>query len=168
MSDEHVDATYARCNIDIRAVMDRYAVSIARRDWDGVASCYTQDATFQELPPVEIFVSGRDAIVKSVVDFASSLQSMFMMIHSCLIDTDGAVAHAFTVLHEKGRTKDEEDFDMFGYYSDKLVNQDGNWRIRERKFQPVQWRFPQSLAASLELVTTSSTVSQVGVSTVRI
>ena len=168
MTPELDNATYARCHIDIRQAVDRYALSITRCDWEGVASCYDENATFHELPPVEIKLNGRDEIVAATKGFSDSLKSMIMMIHSCLIETDGAVAHVRTVLHETGRTKDDEDFNMFGYYSDRLVNTAGSWLVQERVFQPVQWRFPVSLRASLDLVATGPVDRLADVSTSRI
>lgn len=130
--------------LDVRELLDRYALAYTKRDWKEVEDCYIPEATFRELPPVELNQRDRKEIIDTAKSYMASMKHVVMMIHSCLITIDGPTARAATILHESGRTNDGEEMNMFGHYDDEIVFRDGRWRFAKRVFQPMQWTFPAS------------------------
>lgn len=130
--------------LGVRELLDRYALSYTKRDWKEVEECYVPEASFHELPPVELNQRTRQEIIDTAQSYMGSMKDVVMMIHSCLITVDGTIARAATILHESGRTNNDEPVDMYGHYSDEIVFRGGRWRFLKRVFQPMHWNFPES------------------------
>jgi ketosteroid isomerase-like protein len=136
--------------IEIRDLVERYGDAVTRRDWAAMADCYVEDATFHELPPVEVRMSGRDEIVSRTREILERTKCMVMMMHSCIIDRDGDTMRARTLLHEFGRTLDDSaDIILYGFYEDEVVRQGDRWRFRKRVFGPVHTQLPANLTEQL-------------------
>jgi hypothetical protein len=143
--EQRLDALQAR--LDVRELLDRYAVSYTTRNWQGVEECYVPEAVFHELPPVELMQKTRQEIIDIGKMYMDSMKDVVMMIHSCLITVDGTTASARTILHESGRTNNDEPVEMYGHYHDEIVFRDGRWCFLKRVFQPLHWVFPESFQA---------------------
>lgn len=135
--------------LDVRQLLDRYADAFTRRDWDGVTDCYLPEASFQELPPVELLMRDRKEVIAAGKKYMSSMDHVVMMIHSCVITLDGDCAVARTILHEAGRTVQNEDVNVLGRYEDQIMRRDGRWYFAKRLFQPIQCTFPTSFQESV-------------------
>lgn len=132
--------------INIRDLLDRYGDAVTRRDWDAVAECYAEDATFHEKPPVEVRMEGRQEIVRRTSEMLAKTKCMIMMMHSCVIERKGDKVYARTLLHEFGRTLDDSaDIVLYGLYSDEVVKQDGRWRFQHRVFEPIHTHLPPNM-----------------------
>jgi ketosteroid isomerase-like protein len=136
--------------VDIRDLVERYGHAITRRDWDAVAECYAEDATFYELPPVEVRMAGRDEIVSRTREILEKTKCMVMMMHGSVIDLKDGKVKVGTLLHEFGRTLDDSaDIILYGFYDDEVVKQDGRWRFQNRVFGPIHTQLPDNLTQQL-------------------
>jgi len=138
--------------LDIREVIERYLDGVTRRDWKAVARCYAEEASFYELPPVEVRMNGRAEIIRRTSEMIESMKCMVMMMHSCVIEIEDDKARARTILQEVGRTLDgTADVIMYGYYEDELIKRDGSWQFTRRVFNPIHWQLPPDLNKQLGL-----------------
>lgn len=136
--------------INIRDLLDRYGDAVTRRDWDAVAECYAEDATFYEKPPVEIRMQGRREIASRTGEILERTKCMIMMMHSCVIECKGEQVWVRTLLHEFGRTLDDSaDIELYGLYSDEVVKQNGRWYFQHRVFEPIYTRLPPNINKQL-------------------
>jgi hypothetical protein len=129
--------------LDVRDLIDRYCLAVTRRDWPAITACFAEDATWQNLRDPEVVLKGREFVGNGIRSQIQNMKCLVMMVHSSVIELDGAKGHAYNVLHEVGRTLDDKsDIVMYGIYDDELVKQDGNWLFANRVFRPVHWFLP--------------------------
>ncbi len=121
----------------VREVLEKYLGSLDDKDWDGIASCFTDDAISHYNDEAEDIHGG-----KGVADWLHRMVVYNATDHSLsnariTVDGDTAFAHSIVMatLHQGeegvGRVQ------VRGIvYKDHLVKVDGEWRITERRHQP--------------------------------
>ena len=119
----------------IQQVLTRIAWGTDLRDADLIASCYTEDATFSVTGPTGRVVEGRAAILAGVQRTWSSTPPSKgkHLITNVLVERETAdEAH---VRSYKTVVRDVDGVPQVvssGWYQDRLVLRDGEWRIQER------------------------------------
>lgn len=124
--------------IDRRAIDDlliRYATAVDTKDWDLYETCFTEDAFIDyesaggikgKLPEV------RSWLEKTLVMFPMTQH----VVCNRVVDVSGDKATARSVFYNPMGLPQGEDRSLLffdgGYYNDKLVKIDGQWRIVER------------------------------------
>jgi len=135
--------------IEIRAVVHRYADASSRRDPAGVASVFTSDCEWHS--PAMGTHHGRDAVTSF---FATMLQDWNAFIQGLLsgvvvldeADPDRARGRWF--VEETGQRSEGATLIVSGVYHDEYVHEAGTWRIHRRRYDPLLIRADDSVTAS--------------------
>jgi ketosteroid isomerase-like protein len=125
----------------IRAVLDRYAAGIDRRDWDRFASCFTEDVVADY---------GRNGRYTSRGEFVRAFDEMHRppvgaTLHRITnhdITVDGDTAHAISYFDAVLRVE-HKGFQLLhaiGTYTDDLRRGDDGWRITHRVTESIVHR----------------------------
>ena len=135
MQDEH----------EIRALLERYTTAVNLRDWPAYQACWTADAVWELLEPLNGRHVGLPAIMAEVTKTVETLEVFVQMTHSIVVrDLTATTAKAVVTLNEIGRPKPGSDFpfpSMFilAMYFDDLVKQDGQWKFKQRTYKVAYW-----------------------------
>lgn len=115
----------------IRELIDRYSVSVSKRDWAAVGDCFCADASW--VTSVGHDFRGVDAIREGIRGAVEPFAFLIQMNHGTTIDALTAdSARASTVVHEMAAPGSVF---LLGLYEDRLVKQGGRWRFAARFFQ---------------------------------
>jgi uncharacterized protein (TIGR02246 family) len=119
----------------IRDLIDRYTLEVTRRNWDGVAACFHEDASW--ITSVGHNFQGRQAIITGVSGVVESYELLVQMNHAVTIDElTSDRAKARSVLNEFGRAPGGDNgVFVLGVYTDTVTKVDGRWAFAERFFQ---------------------------------
>jgi ketosteroid isomerase-like protein len=127
--------------LEIRAVLDRYAAGIDRRDWDLFASCFTEDVHVDY---------GRNGVYSSRDPFVEAFEAMHRppvgaTLHRITnhdITVDGDIAHAISYFDAvlKVEHKGFQLLHAIGTYTDDLRRTPNGWRISRRVTESVMHR----------------------------
>lgn len=121
----------------VREVLEKYLGSLDDKDWDGIASCFTEDAVSRYNHEPEDIHGGRGVAewLRRMVAYSATDHSLSNV--RITVDGDKASAHSYVMatLHQGvegvGRVQ------VRGIdYRDHLIKVDGHWRIRERLHAP--------------------------------
>jgi hypothetical protein len=131
----------------IRDVFERYFCSLDLGDIEALAACFTPavSATYQLGRPEERTHMGRDSLVRQLAENRRRRTSSIHSLGNVDITLNGdraatAVTHAVATLVGDGRVM------VRGLrYEDRLVCEDGTWRISARMHVPL-WQYDVSLA----------------------
>jgi len=116
----------------IREVIELYSVSVTKRDWETLASCFHPQARWHASVGYEFHT--RDGVRDGVRATVETRDILVQMTHSVVItELTPERAKATVVLNEIGRGKDGSVF-VLGLYYDTLVKSDGRWMFEERDF----------------------------------
>jgi uncharacterized protein (TIGR02246 family) len=102
------------------------------KDWERLASCFTEDGTF-------VGVYGSWVMRAQFEEFGARAETRANVrqtrhfISAPLIEIDGDTATAATALLVTLQTADGYSISLTGEYHDHLVRVDGQWLFRERK-----------------------------------
>jgi hypothetical protein len=129
-----------QANIDL---MNRYAHALDVRDWDLLASVFTEDASFGAREILEggipaadtMALEGRDAIVATLRVVWDGLSATHHMLSNYVVEpaADGASAHASCYLraHHVGNRERSHLFEeSLGRFDFETVLEGGAWKIR--------------------------------------
>lgn len=124
----------------IRTVKARYCRYLDSKDWNGLASIFTEDIVLdvQEdtgKPPFE----GREAVMATIRWSVQDAKTAHQ-IHFSEIEIDGDVAHVITPMQDrvvwlsgKSPVPGVASITGFGHYRERYVRVDGEWKIAELK-----------------------------------
>jgi ketosteroid isomerase-like protein len=122
---------------EILNLIMRYAVAVDTRDFDGVAGCFTEDATAR-YSGVEL-----DPGVKPIIAHISGIAAFPASQHvfgSSVVDVNGDRAHSvsYATAYLVGAVDGGHEVISRGLiYTDDLVKTAAGWRIKRRVHQPV-------------------------------
>jgi hypothetical protein len=121
----------------IRDVIERYTVSVTRRDWDAMGACFHLESRWRTSPPFSHDFSTRQGIQEGISGAVSSSDFLVQMTHGVTIDELTADrAKATVVLNEMGRRSGAKTgLFLLGVYHDTLTKIDGRWGFEERYFE---------------------------------
>lgn len=124
-------------------LMNRYAHALDVRDWDLLASLFTQDAGFRArvildggVPDADnTAVDGRDALVATLQAIWDGLSATHHMLSNYVVETaaDGTTARASCYLraHHVGNRERAHLFEeSLGRFDFETVREQGGWKIR--------------------------------------
>lgn len=125
----------------VRRVMDRYLAALDRRDFDGIAACFTDDAPIVYLNGQVSVVGGR--ALGDYLRFVTNFSASNHTVSSFSVEIDGAHASldtlAVAILVEGGA--DTGRILVRGiHYEDWLVRHDDRWLI-ERRNHGATWQY---------------------------
>lgn len=134
--------------IEIRALIHRYADASSRRDPGGVASVFTSDGEWHS--PGMGTHQGHDAVTSF---FATMLRDWSAFIQGLLsgvvvlddADRDRATGRWF--VEETGQRAEGATLIVSGVYHDEYVRDAGTWRISRRRYDPLLIRADDSVTA---------------------
>ena len=125
----------------IQDLMVRYATAIDNRDWALLRSCFTEQCNaeygeFGAWSTADDLAEAMDGMHKHV---GVSLHRMSNI--SPVADGDDALSKTYvdvTILTKDG----DKAIKATGWYEDRLVRQDGGWKIRIRRYTPIHTELP--------------------------
>jgi ketosteroid isomerase-like protein len=122
----------------IRDLVTRYACAVDRRDFDGVAACFTPDAdtdyTYFKGPIAEVL----EKIRAGVGGFAMTMHVLGN--HLAEVHGDEASSETYAVCyHRRPGVADGAQLVVAMRYLDHLVRTPGGWRIK-RRHATVEWQ----------------------------
>jgi uncharacterized protein (TIGR02246 family) len=119
----------------IRELIDRYTLEVTRRNWDGVAACFHEDARW--VSSVGHDFQGQRAIKAGISEVVESYELLVQMNHGVTIDDHTATrATARSVLNEFGRAPAAASgVFVLGVYTDDITKVGGRWGFAKRFFQ---------------------------------
>ncbi len=137
MTDANIQLLLDRDHIS--QVLHTYATAIDTRDWDLLATCFTEDleADFRDFGGREV-VKGRDAwvgIIKGTIAGLDATQHLTAN-HVHKIDGDTATLTAYLqALHRLDTARSDPEYTVGGYYTCDMVrgaadDANGGWRMR--------------------------------------
>ena len=115
----------------ISDVLIRYATALDGRDWELLASCFTDDAT---LDYDTSGTYGRDAFVEHCRAGLARMKATQHCVTNHVISTDGDRAHSTSYVIAQHVRDNDVTFTLGGTYSDDLVRVGTGWRIASRRF----------------------------------
>ena len=115
----------------ISDVLIRYATALDGRDWELLASCFTDDAT---LDYDTSGTYGRDAFVEHCRAGLARMKATQHCVTNHVISTDGDRAHSTSYVIAQHVRENDVTFTLGGAYSDDLVRAGTGWRIASRRF----------------------------------
>jgi 3-phenylpropionate/cinnamic acid dioxygenase small subunit len=120
--------------VDRLAVSDvliRYATAQDSRDWELLASCFTDDA---RLDYDTSGVFGRDEFVEHCRVGLARMKATQHLVTNHVIALDGDHAHSTSYVVAQHVRENDVTFTLGGTYHDDLVRSGYEWRIASRRF----------------------------------
>jgi 3-phenylpropionate/cinnamic acid dioxygenase small subunit len=123
--------------LEIAALLHRYARAVDTKDWDLYRSVFTDDAHIDY--SVDVFVGSLDEAIGFFSGDFSALVAMSMhYITNIEAEIDGDTAAVRAMFYNPTQIKGVAELCMFGgYYHHELVRTPGGWRIRHLREEMV-------------------------------
>ena len=134
--------------IEIRAVVHRYADASSRRDPAGVASVFTPDGEWHS--PGMGTHQGQDAVTSFFDTMLQDWNAFIQGLLSGVVVLDGADPDRATgrwFVEETGQRSEGATLIVSGVYHDEYVRDAGTWRISRRRYDPLLIRADDSVTA---------------------
>ena len=131
MSEAIMSAVDVGDRLAISDVLIRYATALDGRDWELLASCFTDDAT---LDYDTSGTYGRDAFVEHCRAGLARMKATQHCVTNHVISTDGDRAHSTSYVIAQHVRDSDVTFTLGGTYVDDLVRVGTGWRIASRRF----------------------------------
>ena len=127
---------------DISQVIHTYATAIDTRDWDLLATCFTEDleADFRAFGGREV-IRGRAAWVAIIKDTIAGLDATQHLTANHVIQVDGDTGTLIAYLqavHRLDTARGDPEYTVGGYYTCDMVRGGDGWRMR-RYTLAVSW-----------------------------
>jgi 3-phenylpropionate/cinnamic acid dioxygenase small subunit len=119
---------------EIEALLARYASALDARDWERLATCFTESAV-AEYGGLLGRREGASSIVAACRSVLEPLDASQHLIGTIEIELDGDEARsqcAFQAQHVRRGPEGGANFTVGGHYHDELVRTPSGWRIRKR------------------------------------
>lgn len=119
---------------DIQKVLSLYSEGASRQDWGQVMSAFTPDGVWA-VEGAEIRLSGQEEMETGFPRVVAHLEFVSQLNSPAVIEIDGDVARARSVIHEIAKLRDSDhSLTILGVYNDELARTDEGWRIKQRTF----------------------------------
>jgi uncharacterized protein (TIGR02246 family) len=135
-------------DLDIRALVHRYADASSRRDPVGVASTFTSNGEW--CSPALGTHQGREALVAFFAPMLEDWNAFFQGLLSGVVVLDTAhddMAAGRWFVEEIGQRSEGANLTVSGVYHDEYVRSDGAWLINRRRYDPLLIRADDSVTA---------------------
>jgi hypothetical protein len=126
--------------IEIRDVIDRYAVGIDRRDWELVRHCFTPECHADygrsgQWTAREPFVEWLQEIHRDVGPTMHRMTN-----HQIDVDDERATATSYFDALLQVEHREHDLLHVVGTYADALVRSDDGWKIASRRSENFLWQ----------------------------
>lgn len=121
----------------LRELVDLYSVGVTTRDSALIGRSFAEDGEWQVLAPMNLALSGRDAIATGIVAGLGAFEFIVQMAHSVHVELDGDTARLTCVMEEVGRRSTGESMRLLGLYRDQARRGADGWRFQSRTFHPI-------------------------------
>jgi ketosteroid isomerase-like protein len=121
----------------IRELLDTYHGAINFSDWAALEGVFTEDATWEALPPIGLRFEGRPAVLEGLKQSVGRQELLVQNSSGILIKfaVDGS-ASVRSTLSEFGKEKGTgKGWRAIAVYFDRVVQRDGSWRFQRRTLQ---------------------------------
>ncbi len=118
----------------VRALIERYADAVNRRDATDWAALWTEDGVW------EVFgteIKGRDAVVGTWSAAMKGFSFVFHVVHSAVIEVEGDHAKARWSVSEQLIDAQGKPGILLALYHDDYRREMGVWQIARRRLQPL-------------------------------
>jgi 3-phenylpropionate/cinnamic acid dioxygenase small subunit len=112
-------------------VLTRYALAMDTRDWELLASCFTEDA---RLDYDTSGVFGRKDFVEHCAEGLAKMKATQHCVTNHVVVLDGDHAGATSYVIAQHVRENDATFTLGGTYHDELVRSGPDWRIASRRF----------------------------------
>jgi uncharacterized protein (TIGR02246 family) len=134
--------------VEIRAIVHRYADASSCRDPAGVASVFTPDCEWHS--PAMGNHQGRDAVATFFATMLEDWNAFFQGLLSGVVvldrtDPDRATGRWF--VEETGQRSEGANLTVSGVYHDEYLRDEDEWRISRRRYDPLLIRADDSVTA---------------------
>jgi len=120
----------------IRELVERYTLSIVRRDWDTMAACFHENARWH-LAGGSYDFQGLAAVREGLIGIVGGMEFLVQMTHGVNIDELTADRAKVTSLINEVARRPGAEGGVFalGIYYDTVTKVGGRWGFEERYFQ---------------------------------
>jgi ketosteroid isomerase-like protein len=132
-------------DLAIRALIERYADAVNRRDAQDWAALWSDDGVW------EVFgqrITGRDAVVAAWTAAMRGFSFVFHVVHSAVIDVEVDAARARWSVSEQLVDARGVPGLLLALYHDEYRRESGAWRIVRRRLEPL-YQGPPDLSGPL-------------------
>ncbi len=129
-----MSATHLHDELSVRALIERYADSVNRRDARDWAALWTEDGVW------ELFggeIAGREAVVAAWRAAMEGIPFVFHVPHSAVIEVDGDRATGRWTVSEQLVDAQGQPAVLLALYHDEYRREAGAWKIARRRLQPL-------------------------------
>ena len=117
--------------LEITDVLNRYASALDGRDWELLASCFSDHATL-DYDTSGVF--GRAEFVEHCATGLARMKATQHYVTNVVITIDGERARSTSYVLAQHVRSDDVTFTLGGTYHDTLAQTDEGWRITDRRF----------------------------------
>jgi uncharacterized protein (TIGR02246 family) len=121
-------------DLAVRALIERYADAVNRRDAGDFRALWTEDGVW------DVFgqeIAGRDAVLSVWQAAMKGFSFVFHVVHSAVIEVDGDAARARWTISEQLVDAKGQPGILLALYHDEYRREDGEWRIARRRLDPL-------------------------------
>jgi len=139
MSTLNVKAYLAE-HLAIGDLLNRYTDAVNQRDWSQLRAVFADDAVWDmggpAVGPMAMRFEGADRIVEGIAASVATVALCVQTNHAPVVVVDGRRATARSTIQELVRPDGGGGLNIVGtYYDDLILDHDGEWRFRERRFR---------------------------------
>ncbi len=129
----------------VREVLERITDALNHQEWAALDPMFTDDVVWQALPPVGWKLEGRAAVRHFLDKNAKAIDVLLISVAASAIEIEGPDrARVRSTMSELIRVKATgKGLHVVGTYTDRLVKQNGAWKLAYRTFRP---RFEDDVA----------------------
>jgi 3-phenylpropionate/cinnamic acid dioxygenase small subunit len=117
--------------LEIADLLNRYATALDGRDWELLASCFTEDAKV-DYDTSGVF--GRTDFVEHCATGLARMKSTQHYVTNVVVAVDGDDATSASYVLAQHVRLDDVMFTLGGTYHDTLVRAGDGWRVADRRF----------------------------------
>jgi ketosteroid isomerase-like protein len=126
--------------IEIRRLVDEYAIGVDTRDAERFAALFAADGTLSVVEPGEdepsLVYTGHEEL-RTVIELVAAFSVTYHVMTNHVVDIDGdtATASTYGLTHHLSESEERGLFDtlMLLRYDDELVRVDGSWVFKARR-----------------------------------
>ncbi len=119
----------------IHELIMQWSAAVNERDWDEMASVYTEDGVWDVGPPFAFRLEGRQAIKETGGKLISEQQYVIQLGAAIVVKLNGDTATARATMYEVMRGPDGSGMQQMGTYYDDLVRTPEGWKFKLRRFR---------------------------------
>jgi ketosteroid isomerase-like protein len=120
--------------VEIEALRGEYTDAAMMRDYDRLASLFTDDAVYR-IPDANIELAGREAMRAGGVRLADQWEYFVQTTHPGAIELDGDTASGRAYIQELGLLRDGRSMLNYALFHDRYRRTPDGWKFAERVYE---------------------------------